>query len=291
MHSACLYWCLDQHKCIAGIWLVPINEIANGCIKWLVGRARPGWVDPRVRMLAWSDEFSFPSSHAQLAAAVMHFFVAASSHAQATSITPAWAAYAYAAAVALSRVHVGVHYPSDVLVGAGCGVATAALYERLLPRLHALAPGGALALLSALSVPLWLAAVAVLLAYRRARSQPPDPPLWRRNACRGKYAGRPLDPRDKPLGLYTGMTGVLAGLAVGIAFKQFHPLALPMTDRASVARALIGNVGLMAMFEGVAAATPEKPLAVYTTLRFLKYALVPVYIIHCAPPIFEVLGI
>ena len=60
---------------------------------------------------------------------------------------------------------------------------------------------------------------------------------------------------------------------------------------ASVARALIGNVGLMAMFEGVAAATPEKPLAVYTTLRFLKYALVPVYIIHCAPPIFEVLGI
>ena len=75
---ACLYWCLDQHKCIAGIWLVPINEIANGCIKWLVGRARPGWVDPRVRMLAWSDEFSFPSSHAQLAAAVMHFFVAAS---------------------------------------------------------------------------------------------------------------------------------------------------------------------------------------------------------------------
>ena len=38
---ACLYWALDQYKCVAGIWLVPISEVANGCIKWLTRRPRP----------------------------------------------------------------------------------------------------------------------------------------------------------------------------------------------------------------------------------------------------------
>ena len=45
-----LYWCLDAHKCNAGIWLVPVSEIANGLIKWLFRRGRPGWVDSRVRI-------------------------------------------------------------------------------------------------------------------------------------------------------------------------------------------------------------------------------------------------
>ena len=30
---ASLYWCIDQHKCVAGIWLVPISEIANGIVR------------------------------------------------------------------------------------------------------------------------------------------------------------------------------------------------------------------------------------------------------------------
>ena len=50
------------------------------------------------------------------------------------------------------RVHVGVHYPSDVLVGSAWGLATGHLYATsLLPRLLALfgATGGAAALTSA----------------------------------------------------------------------------------------------------------------------------------------------
>jgi len=289
---AILYWCVDQHKCIAGIWLVPLNEIFNGCIKWLVRRARPGWVDSRVRLLAWSHEFSFPSSHSQLAGCIAHFFVAASQHPEATSVTPAWPAYALVAAVALSRVHVGLHYPSDVLVGAAAGVGSAAVYERMVPVLFRLAPASSLELLAALSPPLLLSVLAVVLSYRRALAAASlDSPEWRRIACRGKYSQRRLDPRGIPLGLYTGMLGVVTGLVVGVAFKQHHPLAFPTTTRASIARGVLGNVGLMTLFEGIAAMTPTKPLALYASLRFLKYVLVPIFIIHIAPWAFVRAGI
>ena len=188
---ACLYWCIDQHKCIAGIWLVPLNEISNGCVKWLVRRARPAWVDGRVKLLAWSDEFSFPSSHSQLTGAVMHFFVRASYHPEASSITPSWVAYAFVVAVALSRVHVGVHYPTDVVVGAASGILSAAVYEHYLHDLYALAPARSLGLLLILLTPTIVAALAVTLSYQQAvAAAESDSSDWTRLACRGKYSKR-----------------------------------------------------------------------------------------------------
>ena len=293
---ACLHWCVDPYKCMTGIWLVPVSEIANGCVKWLVQRARPGWSDPRVQLLAWSEEFSFPSSHAQMAAAVAHFFVRSSSHPDALTTTPAWPAYAFVAAVAYSRVHVGVHYPSDVAVGTAWGIATAEAYCRLLPRLLALKTSSLSARLALLGSPAMVAALALYVCYKRVRASfgtegAAKLRAWMANACRDKYAKRELDPIGTPLGLYTGMLGVLTGLAVGYSLVDRMPLPLPTSTRNAMLRGIIGNVGLISLFEAIAAATPRRPLPLYTTLRFLKYAMVPVYILLWAPAAFERAGI
>ena len=71
---ALLCWCISLDACIQGIWLVPAVEVLNGVIKWLFGRPRPGWNDPRIDVRSVSHEYSFPSSHAMLSWSLATFY-------------------------------------------------------------------------------------------------------------------------------------------------------------------------------------------------------------------------
>ncbi len=84
-------------------------------------RPRPFAADGRIR--AWVaplDEFSFPSGHTLHAVA---FTVVALSHYPML----AWLLLPFSTSVALSRVVLGLHYPSDVLAAIAIGGALAAL--------------------------------------------------------------------------------------------------------------------------------------------------------------------
>lgn len=71
------------------------------------------------------DRYSFPSGH------TLHAVLFTS---LAVSAFPAlaWVLVPFAGLVALSRVILGLHYPSDVVVGAGLGLALAVLASRLI---------------------------------------------------------------------------------------------------------------------------------------------------------------
>jgi len=84
-------------------------------------RPRPCAAD--VRIQAWIaplDEFSFPSGHTLHAVA---FTVVALAHYPGL----AWLLLPFTASVAVSRVVLGLHYPSDVLAATGIGIALASL--------------------------------------------------------------------------------------------------------------------------------------------------------------------
>jgi len=87
-------------------------------------RPRPFAADGRIR--AWVaplDEFSFPSGHTLHA---VSFALVAIAHYPAL----AWLVLPFAAAVGVSRVVLGLHYPSDVLAATaiGCALAGASLW-------------------------------------------------------------------------------------------------------------------------------------------------------------------
>jgi membrane-associated phospholipid phosphatase len=100
----------------AGI-TVAASFIANQTMKLAIRRRRPTLPGLPPLIDTMSDR-SYPSAHATTSAA----------GARALSpLLPAPPLYAVAAALALSRPYLGVHYPSDTLAGAVLGAAVAEL--------------------------------------------------------------------------------------------------------------------------------------------------------------------
>ncbi len=104
----------------------------NVCLKNLIARPRPCWLDDSVFMLiSVPADYSFPSGHT-LASAI-----------GATVLTKTnrkfgWAAIPAAIIIAFSRLYLFVHFPSDILAGAVLGIAIGeAVYRAVGPRLRA----------------------------------------------------------------------------------------------------------------------------------------------------------
>ena len=90
--------------------------VGNIVLKNLVARPRPCWLDPSVQLLIASPtDYSFPSGHTL------------SSTIAATILTKIDRRFGYAAIplavlIALSRLYLYVHFPSDVLIAALLGL-------------------------------------------------------------------------------------------------------------------------------------------------------------------------
>lgn len=108
---------------LRGTALTAAAHLASMGVKRVVRRPRPAHLEPLVRT---AGRHSFPSSHASSAAAAVAVL------AYGTLGTPRLlpAAAPLAAAMCLSRLVVGVHYPSDVAAGVVLGALTARLGAR-----------------------------------------------------------------------------------------------------------------------------------------------------------------
>lgn len=130
-----LYWLADprtaQQLALSALTSLPLNV----ALKLTVSRPRPyaaGVVSrldvdsPLLSTVSLGDNVSFPSGHSQCAA---NLFCGASLRAKRTWV---WAvASALSLLVMCSRLYFGVHYPTDVLLGAFLGVLVAVCWDRI----------------------------------------------------------------------------------------------------------------------------------------------------------------
>jgi undecaprenyl-diphosphatase len=108
-----------------GLTLAITDQFSSHLLKGWVGRIRPCHVLEHVRMLTdCNTSYSFPSSHA------VNLFAAAFFLSQPLKrISPVF--YGIAAVAGYSRVYIGIHYPFDVIGGAGIGLLIAWPMRRL----------------------------------------------------------------------------------------------------------------------------------------------------------------
>jgi membrane-associated phospholipid phosphatase len=97
--------------CVGGAYCVSTS------IKLAVGRRRPA-IEDLPHLMATPTGLSFPSSHATSSFAAARAF---------GRLLPSPMLYAAAAAMGVSRLYLGVHYPSDVAAGAALGLVMGSL--------------------------------------------------------------------------------------------------------------------------------------------------------------------
>jgi membrane-associated phospholipid phosphatase len=90
---------------------VGVTYLTSTSIKVAIGRQRPA-VEDLPKLMETPTGLSFPSSHSSSS------FAAAQAYSR---LLPAGALYAVAVPMALSRLFLGVHYPSDIVAGAALG--------------------------------------------------------------------------------------------------------------------------------------------------------------------------
>ena len=120
-----VYWCVDRALGTRLMVLLVFSALANTVVKVIADQPRPYTYDPRVKAIETQPSNGFPSAHAQNATAVWGFL---GGWARRRWV---WAlGVVVAIAVGISRVYLGVHFPTDVLAGYVIGVLALWLFMR-----------------------------------------------------------------------------------------------------------------------------------------------------------------
>jgi membrane-associated phospholipid phosphatase len=127
-----VYWCVDRRVGARLIILFLFSSCTNAVAKQLAGQPRPFEYDPIVQRLWPTGGRGFPSGHTQSAVVIWGYLA---SHFRKTWF---WVvAGSLIVLIPLSRVYLGVHFPTDLLGGYLLGAALLVLYLRFQPAVEA----------------------------------------------------------------------------------------------------------------------------------------------------------
>lgn len=275
-----VYWCWESPLGLRLSLLLLLGGGLNTAFKIAFHMPRPYWVG---EVHAWAAEISFgmPSGHAQHAATLWG--------AVAAYLRRAWiwaTIGVLVLGIGLSRIYLGVHFPQDVMVGWGIGAAFLALALRAEPFVRRLwnRAKGPQRLLLALA-----ASAGVLglnLVARWSLGAWSVPQTWAERAQAA--TGVPI----APLSLSPAVTlaGLLFGVLVGLAWmREPWQAEGPWPNR--LARYGLGMVVLVALYVGLALLVPHGEDAWSQSLRFIRYAVVGLWVTGLAPALFRRLNL
>ncbi len=270
-----VYWCFDKRIGRRLGVLVLVGDALNIILKVAFARPRPGWLTANIYPLVTETTFGLPSSHAQNAAAVWPF-LALQSREKGRRIAFLGLAAVLVALVGLSRVYLGVHFPSDVVGGALIGAGFLSLFWRVVPRLESWFA------IQSLTTQIVVTAVVTLLTL---------PALFVLGCAMGQNSSWEA-PGARSFEPIVSRSGALFGLLIGLAIASRRvPFEATGTLGTKLLRCLCGFVGLFVVWGGLKAVFPAQPEFLALALRFLRYALTTLWVVCGAPWLFARLNL
>ncbi|MGD2024058.1 MAG: phosphatase PAP2 family protein [Desulfobacterales bacterium] len=127
-----IYWCIDRRMGARLLVLFLISAYINAIAKAVVGQPRPFQYDPRVQPLVHATGGGLPSGHTQGTVVLWGYLV--SQHRS----RKLWIIAGFLMiAVPISRLYLGVHFPTDLLGGYLLGAILLVLYLRFVLKVEA----------------------------------------------------------------------------------------------------------------------------------------------------------
>jgi membrane-associated phospholipid phosphatase len=278
-----IYWCWSTALGIRIGLLLMISASLNSIFKLIFHQPRPYWYNLRVEGMAEETSFGLPSGHAQNAVVVWGGIAA--------WIRRPWAwivAILLMLSIGLSRIYLGVHFPTDVLVGWLIGAVILVVYLLLEnPVKQWLQKQGiGVQILAAFLGSLIL--ILLTLLARALLGSFVVPQAWVENARQAFPESDPINPLSIT-GVY-GNAGVLFGLALGlILLNRKGGLDTGGAWWKRLLRYILGLIGLLVLYLGLKQILPDGEDIISNLMRYLRYGVVGLWVTWLAPLLFFVL--
>jgi hypothetical protein len=280
-----ILWCIDIRLGFRVGFIFIFSGGLSTTLKLLFGMPRPYWVSKEVKALSAGTTFGVPSGHSLSSLAVYGRI--------AFGIGVRWAYIFFGtliALIAVSRMFLAVHFPTDVLVGLFLGGLLLFLFVRLeVPlsrRLREMSLGHQITLAVIASLVL----LGLGLGASAATAGRPVPLEWIETAAEAVPDAKPINP--KSLDDILAAAGALLGIGVGgvllLSWNRFDPRG-PWLKRAI--RYIVGIIGILILYFGLKVIFPGGETLIAQLLRYLRYAIVGFWAAYLAPRLFVALNI
>ncbi len=276
-----LYWSVDAALGLRVGVILLVSGGINDLFKLAFHSPRPYWVSADVKALSAETSFGLPSGHAQLSVSVWGM--------AAACLRRAWAwgaALFLMLMIGLSRPFLGVHFFGDVFTGWLLGLALLWLFLRYWQPVAGWAGRQSFGRQALFAFLVSLAIVLLNALFLSAWQEEGQAALrgWTGMAARAGVEELPA-----PLALSGALTnaGTLFGLLVGVAWMSPRggwQASGPAWKR--VARYLVGLVGVFLLWYGLGAIFPRGESLLPYVLRYVRYALLGLWVSAGAPQIF-----
>lgn len=273
-------WCFDIRLGLRVGMILLTSSSINNILKLAFGWPRPYWVSDKVKALSAESSFGTPSGHAQNALSLWGRI--------ASGIRNRWIitiCVLLILLISLSRLYLGVHFPTDTFVGWIIGGILLLLFimlEAPIQRwLRNRSIMGQFILVFALSIALLGTGLLVSVA----TSSRPVPAEWVDRASTAIPDADPISPKD--IDDIVSSSGVLLGIgAGGVLLFSWGGFSAGGPLHQRIFRYVVGVLGVVLIFFGLRWLFPTDPLLLGQILRFIRYAIVGFWVAHAAPWLF-----